>query len=188
MKAKKATLRKLLKGKLKEITPNQWESNSKKLSAHLKNLLDHLNIREPVGAFAPLKDEVDWYLGFDQQSFGLPAFENGEMVFRLTELDKLETRSDFGVDILCPPQSATKMNPKVLFVPGLGFSTNGHRLGRGKGFYDRYLEKNEVLTIGVCFEAQIVEEIPREDHDMKVDYVVTEKAIYENGQTIHIGE
>jgi len=68
-----------------------------------------------------------------------------------------------------------------LFVtPGLGFDRQGHRLGRGKGFYDRLLASRRVgcTLIGITFEVLLVERIDPEPHDVAVDVVITEKAAY----------
>lgn len=64
----------------------------------------------------------------------------------------------------------------LIVVPGMAFDASGHRLGRGKGFYDRFLAKHpNVPTIGLCFDFQLVKEVPAEPFDKPVDYVVCEK-------------
>ena len=60
----------------------------------------------------------------------------------------------------------------VALIPGLAFDTNGHRLGRGKGYYDRFLTAFTGKTIGVCFDFQKVAEVPVDAHDVAVDRVV----------------
>lgn len=67
----------------------------------------------------------------------------------------------------------------LIFVPGLAFSLGGWRLGRGGGFYDRLLARPGLRAkkIGVCFDAQIFPELPREAHDREVDAVVTENGM-----------
>lgn len=64
-------------------------------------------------------------------------------------------------------------------IPGLAFSQQGHRLGRGKGYYDRTLSEASGIRVGVCYDMQVTEEIgPLEKHDLKMDYLITEKKIY----------
>ncbi len=67
-------------------------------------------------------------------------------------------------------------SPCYILVPGMAFDAQGHRLGRGKGYYDRFLRTMEtvpgVRTIGVCFDFQKVDEVPVEAYDMPVDEVV----------------
>lgn len=61
----------------------------------------------------------------------------------------------------------------LIVVPGLGFDVRGRRLGRGKGFYDRLLSEATGVKCGICFEEQLVPEIPAEPHDVAVDYLAT---------------
>lgn len=69
----------------------------------------------------------------------------------------------------------------AILVPGLAFDRRGGRLGRGGGFYDRYLERlgsaRAPTLIGVCFEAQVTDRVPMESHDRTVDLVVTERSL-----------
>ena len=62
----------------------------------------------------------------------------------------------------------------LIVVPGLAFTAEGNRLGRGAGFYDRFLTGIPATTVkvGVCFEFQRVSEVPQESHDVKMDAVV----------------
>jgi 5,10-methenyltetrahydrofolate synthetase len=62
-------------------------------------------------------------------------------------------------------------------VPALGYSRKFQRLGRGAGFYDRYLAENRILKIGVVFAEQLVEELPTEPHDIAVDAVITDQEV-----------
>ncbi len=93
--------------------------------------------------------------------------------------------------ILEPPparrhQADKTVDPESLdlvMVPGVAFDRNGGRLGNGAGYYDRLLcevRPDTVLT-GVCFESQLIDEIPMEQHDVYMDNVITERAIY-NGK------
>ncbi len=69
--------------------------------------------------------------------------------------------------------------PTCIIVPGLAFDIQGHRLGRGKGFYDRFLynyayKQAMVHTMGLCLAEQILEQIPVESHDIPVEQVITD--------------
>jgi 5-formyltetrahydrofolate cyclo-ligase len=65
----------------------------------------------------------------------------------------------------------------LFLVPGLAFTPDGRRLGRGAGFYDRLLLHRSAssVVLGVCFAAQLVAVLPWETHDQKVDAVITER-------------
>ena len=61
----------------------------------------------------------------------------------------------------------------IAVVPGMAFDAQGHRLGRGKGYYDRFLAKvPDVYKIGLCFSWQMVDEVPSEANDIMMDEVV----------------
>ncbi|MEI8312774.1 MAG: 5-formyltetrahydrofolate cyclo-ligase [Verrucomicrobiota bacterium] len=66
---------------------------------------------------------------------------------------------------------------ELILVPGLAFDLRGGRLGRGRGYYDRFLSTARGLRVGVCFEDQIVDEVPLEHHDLRMDFVVTPDVI-----------
>jgi 5-formyltetrahydrofolate cyclo-ligase len=66
--------------------------------------------------------------------------------------------------------------PDLILVPGVAFSTDGHRLGRGGGFYDRLLagRASAAFKLGVCFRLQLRASIPCEQHDIVLDLVITD--------------
>ena len=78
----------------------------------------------------------------------------------------------------------SKLNvPEVMLVPLLVFDSYKYRLGYGKGFYDRYLNKylkkfKNILTIGVAFSFQKHHKLPINNNDVKLNYILTEKGIY----------
>jgi 5-formyltetrahydrofolate cyclo-ligase len=67
----------------------------------------------------------------------------------------------------------------LVIVPGLGFSRGGYRIGRGMGFYDRFLAQEDFLGVscGLAFDEQVVEKIPVLDHDMPLSMLVTDRGI-----------
>lgn len=81
------------------------------------------------------------------------------------------------------PQAAGSLVPpaaiELIIVPGLAFTRRGLRLGRGGGFYDRYLARldGKCVKLGVCFDVQLLETLPVEPHDQRVDAVVTESGM-----------
>lgn len=67
---------------------------------------------------------------------------------------------------------------EVAILPGLAFSKGDVRLGYGKGVFDRLLSKSKALKIGLAYDFQIVNKIPKEEHDLVMDLVITEKKVY----------
>lgn len=61
----------------------------------------------------------------------------------------------------------------IIIVPAMAFDTNGNRLGRGKGFYDRLFASTHAVRIGVCFDFQLVDCLPTEPHDVPMHAIVT---------------
>jgi 5-formyltetrahydrofolate cyclo-ligase len=66
--------------------------------------------------------------------------------------------------------------PDMVVVPGLAFTVDGHRLGQGGGWYDRFLPRRraDCTTIGVCFAPQLVDNLPTDEHDVTLDAIVTD--------------
>jgi 5-formyltetrahydrofolate cyclo-ligase len=61
----------------------------------------------------------------------------------------------------------------LVLVPGMAFDSSGNRLGRGQGFYDRLLAETSGVKCGVGYDFQLLEKIPAEPHDAKVDFILT---------------
>ena len=102
----------------------------------------------------------------------VPRIEGEEMEF----YDIAEGVSEGAFGIL-EPLSTTPVEPSeidVMVVPGVAFTQGGERLGRGKGFYDKYLSRKgfRAHTIGICYPCQVVEHLPVEPHDKVLDKVV----------------
>lgn len=90
------------------------------------------------------------------------------------------------LDMAANRQTTDEKFSTLVLMPGVGFDENCHRIGYGKGFYDRYLTRmseKEIrfCTAGLGYECQMVCEIPCETHDIGLDMVVTEKKIYKAG-------
>ena len=65
----------------------------------------------------------------------------------------------------------------VVIIPGLAFDTEGWRLGRGGGYYDRFLERvsRQTRLVGIAFDQQVVEVVPHELHDVRMQVIVTDR-------------
>ncbi|MSR41516.1 MAG: 5-formyltetrahydrofolate cyclo-ligase [Phycisphaerales bacterium] len=114
----------------------------------------------------------------------MPRVEaDGRMLFRQVnslqtdawEVDACGVRSPRGVEV-----DAAKFD--FIAVPGVGFATDGARLGRGKGYYDRMLETlaPEVITVGIAFACQIRNRLPLEPHDARVQWIATEDGVFKS--------
>jgi 5-formyltetrahydrofolate cyclo-ligase len=113
-------------------------------------------------------DHVEWAYPVVQNlnmKFFIPieahAFEPGEC--RAPEPLRAKSKEALGID--------------VCFVPALAFDVRCHRLGSGKGFYDRFLSGFGGISVGLAYEAQLTDELPTDENDQAVDYIVTEKRV-----------
>lgn len=98
----------------------------------------------------------------------------------IIDFDSLLPSGRFGV--LEPVEAAkiTHKNIGLVLVPGIVFDKGGHRIGYGLGYYDRFLRKvPKAVKVGIAFDFQVVERIPREMHDVPVDMIVTDKRVIE---------
>lgn len=89
----------------------------------------------------------------------------------------------WGIQI--PPESEPIVEPDVVLVPMLAFDRKGYRLGYGGGFYDRTLAelraKKAVTAIGIAYHGQGVEEVPHDELDQRLDYIMTERETFRCG-------
>ena len=95
--------------------------------------------------------------------------ENEHIAF--WHLDSLET-VESGPWSVREPLATRQLTPEIVLVPGLAFDIFGNRLGTGGGWYDRLLTP-EMIKIGVCFDCQIVPEVPCEATDRAMNFVVS---------------
>ena len=140
---------------------------------------------ERLMGFVSMPSEVDTLPLFAERSMIVPYCEANEIVpLRILSLDELELSS---MKILEPKLSVQQdvsrqilpVQIDVVLVPGLAFDRFGNRLGRGRGYYDRFLchLPINILTIGLTFDWMIRDQIPCGPHDCPVQMVVTESRI-----------
>lgn len=185
MKDKKAKLRKKAFQSIQSLDDIKRDQLSKKLQKGLINYLTKSNlIHKHIGIYYPLDGEVDPI--FDhKRSFYFPKIKaKCDMNFYPSSIADLKKVSAFSREFLEPLEVGDRDQVEVIIVPGLAFSKSGKRLGRGKGFYDRYLmreESRDIYKIGVCFDEQIIEEelMITESHDVQMNVVITPSRIFE---------
>lgn len=78
----------------------------------------------------------------------------------------------------CSPEVEVK-DIDVVIVPAVAYDKDCYRLGYGGGFYDRFIERlrEDAITVGIAFDLQIFDSVPKEDHDAQLDYIITESQI-----------
>ncbi|WP_372655646.1 5-formyltetrahydrofolate cyclo-ligase [Halobacteriovorax sp.] len=179
----KEKLRKELRTVLSKIDNVQRSEKAKLCLVNLIKLLRSQGLLSKniiLGLFAPLEDEINIISGVGKEikTLAFPSInECGEMVFRESRFEDLVENTSFKVKILEPSLSNKIVQPDILLVPGLAFGREGQRLGRGRGYYDRYLENYKCITIGLGFNDQLITEIPMEEHDCHLNWVVTDSEV-----------
>jgi len=181
MSLSKATLREQLRAEAARHTSAERQAGSRAICAWLEREAVWQNARK-VLAFMPLESEPDITALFPPclasgKILALPRFDpatGGYQAVRVTDLATQLVRGRYGV--LEPKPECSLLSLKELdlaLVPGIGFSLNGCRLGRGKGYFDRMLCEVRGWKCGVAFDWQVTVEIPSEQHDIHVNSIVT---------------
>lgn len=149
----------------------------------MRNLFAEQNfIKCPdVGFYYPHKGEVDTRKMIERSIlFGktvyLPKIIHDEMVF--CKFAGFENLVKGKYEIMEPAESE-EGEPKIIIVPAIAFDLEKHRLGFGKGYYDKWLHKHEALALGVCYQWQLVNKLPKEEHDVQMDKIISENWILE---------
>ncbi|HKX80895.1 MAG TPA: 5-formyltetrahydrofolate cyclo-ligase [Nitrososphaera sp.] len=141
---------------------------------------DYFKSARSFGAYYPIGGEVrtealvEAARGLGKQ-VSLPRMEGGKIAFYEYTSEKHLVAGAFGV--MEPDAESKPAAPELVVVPGVAFDRNGHRLGYGKGYYDRYLSDTRVKSIGLAYEFQVVDKIPRLRHDRPVGALATESVL-----------
>lgn len=158
------------------------------LSEHLLKLLGDIGVAKQsvVAGFWPIGSEIDPRIALNDLSrrgyiLALPIIEaeNQPLVFKQFELgDELHAGMFKTKE---PNNNAPSLEPDIILVPLLAFDAGGGRLGYGGGYYDRTIEKykkiKNIITIGIAFAGQLVRSVPHDDHDIHLDYILTERGL-----------
>ena len=171
----KKELRAQIKALKKQHTKEQLLEQSEKILTKLEQHPDFINA-EKIMLYSALPDEVQtqaflekWHL---KKKIILPTVVGDDII--PVEYAK---GTDFAVgdfNILEPQNEPYHGDFDLIIVPGVAFDRKGNRIGRGKGYYDRFLCQHlEVKRIGICFDFQLVNEVPTEPLDIKMDEVIT---------------
>lgn len=160
-----------------ELPSLRRDEAAQKLSYFLLPLLDNYT---HILSFASLPNEIDTSLLnkilAEQGRLLLPKLSGTELkVFAVTNLEKQLQQGSFNImepiTSQCEEISPQKIN--IALVPGVGFDSQHNRLGRGKGFYDKFLSKNnQIISWGICFQEQLAKQtLPTTKNDIALTKV-----------------
>ena len=139
---------------------------------------------EVVAGYWPIRDELDLRpviarLMDSGQPVCLPVVLGDEQPLELRLWQDGAPLYEAGYGTLAPADDAPRAEPDVVLMPLLGFDKHGTRLGYGGGYYDRTLAAlgKRPRLVGFAFALQEVDHIPREEHDVPLDAIVTEEGV-----------
>ncbi|MBI1813125.1 5-formyltetrahydrofolate cyclo-ligase [Candidatus Peregrinibacteria bacterium] len=185
----KTLLRRSIQERLAHRSKKNLDAESRSLCRRIREVLP----KEPgvIAGYVPMPTEPNIRplleeLLSEGWIIALPAFEKNALVFRRAE--SLERLVMGPLKILEPPLTSPPLNPEELsiaLVPARAYTKTGKRLGRGNGGYDIWIRRQRTLNPqtkfwGVCFEAQMVNDVPMDAHDETVDAVITARGKIDN--------
>lgn len=171
----KPHIRRAVRAELAKLSPEEKATLSAQIFSHIE-ALSEVTSASVIALFASLPDEPQTTAIIERLSqhkrVVLPRIEGDTMNFY--DISEGLHEGYFGIlePIATTPISTDEID--VMIVPGVAFTHQGARLGRGKGFYDKYLSRSgfRAYTIGVCYPCQITSVLPCEEHDVTMNLVV----------------
>lgn len=186
----KKDLRIEVRAKLHAITPDQRTRASHLACALLRQqkLWSEVN---SVMFYSALQDELDLAVLIDEalasgKTVALPKFVDAiksYVPFKISHTQRDCAAGKFGIvepAATCAEFPANRLD--LILIPGVAFDVTGHRLGRGQGHYDRLLSNVVGIKCGVAFDEQLVQRIPAEAHDIRMNCVITPTRFIEFAQ------
>lgn len=178
--------KKLLRRSIAELKGRydfQWKcTSSGRICQHLENL-DIFKSANTVLIYHALPDEVQtseflerWY---GRKRILLPLVVGNDLVLKEFSPDKIVPGYKGIPEPSLEARTVDPIEVELAVIPGVAFDKDCYRLGRGKGFYDRLIPHLDAPLVGLAFDFQIVDRVPVEIFDRKLDMVVTESALFE---------
>ena len=154
------------------------------LARHLKTAFGNISKQAVVAGYMPIQSEIDCRpalhalerAGYDLCLPKVMAKDQPLSFFRWS-VDAPLVMGDYGVGV--PTPDAPQVVPDIILVPLLAFDAEGYRLGYGGGFYDRTLDglrrQKGIYAVGLAYEQQLVNAVPRDEYDQRLDMIITPK-------------
>ena len=190
----KTLLRDRFREARQQIPPKERAAATRRVCRHGETLICDRIVKQDqavVSGFWPIRDEIDIrplmiQLNKADLTCALPVVKEKHrpLIFRQWQLGEPLKEGELGLHQ--PSEEALLLIPQVLIVPLLAFDQEGYRLGWGAGYYDRTLaklrEESKIVAIGVGFSLQQLGKFPRDRHDQRLDFIVTEKGVIETSK------
>lgn len=174
-----------LRAKMKVLRKTLKAENPDAINLVAENLPDCLQSLPVkfVSSYVPIGSEVDptllaQKLTREGRELCLPRLSSGVEELRFFAWNFGDPLESGPFSLIQPVGMSERVFPNLLLVPLLAFDRKGSRLGYGKGYYDRAIEslrnQSKITLCGVGFSGQEVSTVPKERHDQKLDWVITE--------------
>lgn len=184
----KRTIRKKILLKRSQLSQGEISEKSKAIRNNLFDS-DQYQKSKFIFTFISFKDEVDTHQLIKEsigrkKRIGVPITIAKPRQMFVSELMDFDKELEIGYyNILTPKEEFVRIvSPEIIdliLVPGVAFDKRGYRVGYGGGYYDRFfssLDEN-VIKIALCYDMQIMDEVPTDSFDVPVDYIATESGI-----------
>ena len=179
--SEKELIRERIKKKKQQLTDNEKEIEATNVFEKIEALPEFENARS-VMIYWSMPDELPTHNFIirwsKKKTMLLPVVKGEDMLIK--PFSTKEELKQGSLGIWEPNTQKEYLNSiDLVIVPGVAFDRDKSRLGRGKGYYDRYFINKRIVKIGVCFDFQLLESIPIDSFDIKMDKVVTNSILIE---------
>lgn len=174
----KRELRRRMLARRNALTETEVSDYSENICRKVLDMPVYQRARD-ICLYMPIQNEVDVSMliapaRLQGKAVWLPRVEEGEMDFYLYGEDTCLFTGAYGIQ---EPESSQRLIPHehvLVVMPGAVFSKDNDRIGYGGGYYDKYLSRYPMCkTIAVCYDFQILSEIPADVHDVKPQFIVS---------------
>lgn len=175
----KSDIRKSIKAVKSGIT-SAYRRNFSEQIRHKIEELPEFKQAKTILLYYSLPDEVDTSsfleLWKQEKELLLPVVKGQELIICKYQSGNLK-KGSYGI---LEPQGEEISDLSIIdliIIPGIAFDKKRNRLGRGKGYYDKLLSRTTAYKIGICYNCQIIDQLPIEEHDIPMDHIITESEI-----------
>ena len=179
--SEKELIREKIKKKKQQLTDKEKEIEAANVFEKIEALPEFINAHNII-IYWSMPDELPTHNFIirwsKKKTMLLPVVKGEDMLIK--PFSTKEELKQGSLGIWEPDTQKEYLNSiDLVIVPGVAFDRDKSRLGRGKGYYDRYFINKRIVKIGVCFDFQLLESIPIDSFDIKMDKVVTNSILIE---------
>ncbi len=149
--------------KIVDIIKNTKEFKEAKSVGFFKHIGSEVDIDELI--IDSLNNEKEVYLPKVLDDYSIEFY-------KIENINDLSNISKYGIEE--PNTNIKSFSIDLIIIPGIVFDKRGYRIGYGKAYYDRYLLDKTTFKMGVCFKECLIDYIENDEHDIKMDMVITD--------------